>query len=125
MIDEERVRMARKSKKSKKSKKTSFLIALRRLKKLKPNDRIKAMSMANNSFIRQLCQHLKKLKRAKLSPSNRKQLQKHKKQLRLLTSSRTGLSKRRRILTQSGGGILGAILRGIPVVGPLLSLLDK
>ena len=97
--------------------------SLLRLKKLRKNDRIRAISMANNHFIRRLCQHVKKLKRAKLSSVNRRKLQKHRKNLRSLVNKRTSMSKRRQILTQRGGGILDTIVSAIPIVGSIYKII--
>ena len=109
-------------------KKGSFIQSLLRLKKLKSQDRSQAISMANDRFIRQLCHHVKKLKSAKLSPKAKKSLQKHRKSLRSLISNRTSMSKRRKILSQRGGGILSGILstlKYVPLVGSVLDMIQK
>lgn len=121
----------RKTKRSKRSKRTNmsarsnFYKALRRLKSLKTNEQQQAMNMANAKFIRQFCNQLKKLKRIKLPHKKKQALRKHRAQLRRLTNAKTSLSKRRRILTQRGGGILKTILSMIPVVGPVLNAIDN
>lgn len=113
-------------KKSHRAKKHSnFTHAIQRLKSLKAGEQQQAMNMANNTFIRQFCKHLKKLKRVKLSHKKKRALRKHKKQLRQLMSARTPISKRRRILTQSGGGVLKSILSAIPIVGTVLNAIDS
>lgn len=94
-------------------KRSDFHQSLLRLKKLKARDRSQAISMANDRFIRQLSQHVKKLKYAKLSTKARKSLQKHRKSLRSLSNNRTSMSKRRKILSQHGGSILGSILSSV------------
>ena len=106
------------------NKRSNFAHALQRLKSLKGNEQQQAMNMANNNFIRQFCSYLKKLKRMKLTRKKKQALQKHKKQLRQLVNARTPISKRRHILTQSGGGILRSILSSIPVVGTVLNVID-
>lgn len=103
---------------------SSFILALKRLKKLKASERSQAMNMANATFIRQFCEQLRKLKRAKLSPTNRKIFQQNKKLLQQLANKRTTLSKRRRMLSQSGGGILKSILSAIPIVGTVMRVID-
>ena len=108
-----------------KKKKSHFIQSLLRLKKLKAGERSQAISMANDRFIRQLCQHVKKLKYAKLSPKARKSLRKHQKSLRSLVHKRTSMSKRRKILMQRGGGILGNILSSIPIVGSVFDILTS
>ena len=113
--------MARQGKAKKKN--SHFIQTLHRLKKLKKNDRCRAISMANDHFIRQLCQHVKKLKRVKLSSRAKKNLWKHRKSLRSLINKRTSMSKRRHILSQRGGGIIDSILSSIPVVGTIYELI--
>ena len=103
--------------------KSHFIQSLLRLKKLNKNDRTKAISMANNHFIRQLCQHVKKLKRAKVSAKAKKNLKKHRKSLRSLINKRTSMTKRRQLLTQRGGGILDSILSSIPIVGSIYDVI--
>ena len=103
----------------------NFSQALKRLKKLKSNEQRKALSMANDTFIRHLCKELKMLRHAKLTTKKRRALQKHKKNLRHLVNNRTTMTKRRQILTQKGGGILKGILSAIPLVGTVLDLVNN
>ena len=110
-------------KKSRRNKLSKFFNALQRLKKLNAKDQHEAISMANNTFIRQFCKQLKKLKHAKITPTGKKALRKHKTRLRQLLKPNIGFSKRRRILTQGGGGFLKTILRFIPFIGPFANLL--
>ena len=101
----------------------SFKKALQRLKKLNAAEQHEAIRMANNKFIRQLCAQVKKLKHAKLSPHGKKAVRKHKRALRALASPHTGMSKRRRILSQGGSGILKTILSYVPGVGPFVKFI--
>ena len=103
---------------------TNFSRALLRLKKLKPSEQQQAMNMANASFIRQFCKLLRKLKHAKLSRKKKQTLQRYKKDLRQLTNAKTTLSKRRRILSQKGGGFIKSILSSIPVVKDVIYAID-
>lgn len=115
-----------KSSRRKSKKATSkFANAIRRLKGLKASDQHQALSMANITFIRQFCKMIKKLKHAKLSPKHKTALKKHKKKIRKLLNSRTGMSKRRQMLTQGGGGFLKSLLSAIPVVGTVVDLIDN
>ena len=93
--------MTRQGKAQKKN--SDFIQTLHRLKKLKKKDRCRAISMANDHFIRQLCQHVKKLRCAKLSTKAKKELWKYRKTFRALANKRTSMSKRRKLLTQHGG----------------------
>ena len=104
---------------------SNFSRALLRLKKMNANRQHEAMSMANAAFIRQFCKQLKKLKYAKLPAKSKKILRKHRKEVKKLLSARTGLSKRRKMLTQSGGGFLKALLSSIPIVGTVMNLVDN
>lgn len=115
----------RKAARQRKAKSSNFIVALKRLKKLNASERNQAMSMANATFIRQFCEQLKKLRRAKLTPKKRKIFQKNKKLLQQLVNKRTSISKRRRLLTQSGGGILKNILSAIPIVGTVIKIIDS
>ena len=103
---------------------SNFSRALIRLKKLKPSEQQQAMNMANASFIRQFCKLLRKLKHAKLSRKKKQTLQRYKKDLRQLTNAKTTLSKRRRILSQKGGGFIKSILSSIPVVKDVIYAID-
>lgn len=102
----------------------NFVQAVRRLRKLKTNQQHQAINMANNTFIRQLCNVLKKMKHAKLSAKTKKSLKRHKKKLRNLLHTNIGMSKRRQMLSQSGGGFLKTILRSIPIVGTVLDVIN-
>ena len=106
----------------KRSSKSQFSIALKRLKKLKKHERYQAMSMANDSFIRQFCSQVRKLKHAKLSPKSRKALQKHKKKLQKLVRKRATVKQQRAMLTQRGGkvNVLDLLLSTIPFVAAIL-----
>ena len=104
------------SRRGKTQKKNSkFVQTLHRLKKLKKKDRCRAISMANDHFIRQLCQHVKKLRCAKLSSKAKKKLWKHRKTFRALINKGTSIRKRRQLLTQHGGDIVDKALRSIPI----------
>ena len=101
-----------------------FMTALRKLKKMKRNEQSQAISMANNTFIKQFVGHLRKMRRAKLSTKSKRALKKHKKSLRKLISARTGMSKRRKMLSQKGGGFLNDLLKSIPVVGTIVNAIE-
>lgn len=81
--------------------------------------------MDNVNFINQLCKDLKRLKHAKLTPNRSKALKMHRNQIRQLWSTKSGLSKRRHVLTQSRGGFLKSIFRSIPVVGSVIESVER
>ena len=110
-------------KRTKKSSNSKFLTALNRLKKLKKHERRQAMSMANDSFIRQFCSKVKSLKHAKVSAKTQKALRRHKKKLQKLMNTRTSISQKRAILSQRGGGkidVFDVILAALPFVAAVL-----
>ena len=95
--------------------KKSFVNALRKLSKLHPSQRVAAMKMANDKFVRQFCTKVKLLRRANLSPKVQRVVRSRAKSLRKLVSPKTSVKVKRRMLTQRGG-FIGALL------GPLLGL---
>ena len=97
--------------------------ALQRLKMLNSTDQHEALRMADNKFIRQLCAQVKKLKHVNLSPQEKKIVRKHKRAFRTLASPHTGMSKRRRILSQNGSGIFKSLLKMVPIVGAFANFL--
>ena len=102
-----------------------FNHALGQLKKLKASQQRQALSMANNAFIRQFVNHIKKLKHVKLSPATRKVFRKHKKTVRKLANSRTSMSKRRNMLSQKGSGALFNFIKSLPIIGDGVSLIES
>ena len=103
---------------------SKFLAAIKRLKKLKSHQQSQAIHMANDAFIRQFCNRVKKLKHAKLTPKTRTKLRKYRKSLKKLLSKSTSMSSRRKMLGQRGGGFLKNLLSAIPIVGDIISGLD-
>lgn len=83
--------------------KGAFVNALKKLSSLRPPQRVEAMKMANNNFVRKFCQNVNSLRRARLSPSLRKRLQRKSKKLRKLVSPKTSVGSKRKMLTQRGG----------------------
>ena len=103
---------------------SKFNQALRRLKGLKGKDQIKAIALSNDTFVRQLCRHVKKLRRAKLSPSLAKRLRRHSKKLRKLVNAKTSMKSKRKILTQKGG-IAPLLLAAIPALGSIVGAIIR
>ena len=96
-----------------------FATAVYRLKKLPKRRQAQAIGMANDKFIRQLCSRVKALRHAKLSKNTAASFRRHGKQLRSLTNSRVSVKRKRKILTQRGGGIIAPIIATL--AGSLLS----
>ena len=99
-----------------KQNKKSFANALRKLSALTPSQRVAAMKLANDKFIRQFCQHVKSLRYKPLSSKHRNQLRRQSKELRKMLSAKTSIKSKRKMLTQRGG-ILPLLL------APLISTL--
>ena len=94
---------------------------LRLLKKLKPNTVRAVMKEAPPDLVKALCEcSLNILKgNVKLSASQKKKLCRYKNNLRVLSTKKTSMKKRKHIL--QNGGFIGALLP--PVIGVLASLL--
>lgn len=76
-----------------------------RLKSLPSRHRLTAVSHANDSFIRQLCSQVNRLKHRQLTPKEHKVIKTHKLKFRKLTDKRTTVANKRRVLSQRGGFI--------------------
>ena len=97
-----------------------FFQSLHKLKSMSSKHRCQALKMANNSFIRKFCTHIKKLRRMKMKPKQRKFLIRHKSNLKQLVSNKVPLTSKRKILTQKGGlfPLVPLLLSALaPVVG--------
>ena len=97
-----------------------FRSALLQLKRLKPHHQCEAMKMANNGFIRQMCTHVKKLRRAKLNGKQINSLKRHRNKLRALTNARVSLARKRKLLSQRGGFLPLLIPLLGSIVGPAI-----
>jgi len=99
--------------------KSKFGRAICRLRRLSPNQQVKALSSSNDSFVRSLCSKVKKLRHAKLSPQLSQRLRRNAKTIRKLINAKTSMSKKRKILSQRGG-IAPLLLAALPALGSLL-----
>ena len=88
--------------------------------KLSASQRLQAMKVANNKFINDLSNQVKKLRRARISPKIRKRLSQQSKNLRKFTSRKTPVSAKRRMLTQQRGGILPLLFAALPALGSIV-----
>ena len=97
-----------------------FRHALIQLKRMKPQHQCQAMKMANNGFIRQMCNHVKKLRHAKLSAKQVKALKRHRGKLRTLANSKVSITRKRQLLSQRGGflSMLAPVL--MSAIGPAI-----
>ena len=81
----------------------TFVTTLRRLSSLQPSQRVQAMKSANDKFIRQFCNSVKKLRHQPVSSKTLKQLRRQSLKLRKLVSAKTSINTKRRMLSQRGG----------------------
>ena len=110
-----------------KRRRTTFANAIQRLSKLRPNQRVEAMKLANNKFIQQFCNNVKKLRRTPLSSTQHKRMRTQSKNIRKLISSKTSYNTKRKMLTQRGGFLLPLLLPPLlsAGVGAITSALSK
>ena len=93
----------------KKGHKSDFTQAMIKLSKLRPNQRIAAVKMANNKFVRQFCNSVNNLRKTKLPIHVVNKLHNKSASLRKLVSKKTGIKAKKDVLTQRGG-FLGFLL---------------
>ncbi|MEL7306375.1 MAG: hypothetical protein AAGK05_00125 [Pseudomonadota bacterium] len=106
-------RRSTKQRRTSSNKKAHFKCILLKLRKLKSPQRLQALRLANSSFIREFCSHVKKLRYAKLSPGITKKLKRHNRILRKLIHKKSSVSVKRKILSQRGGGFFLPLLAAI------------
>ena len=98
----------------------TFRRALLRLKNLKGRHQSQAIGMANDTFIRQMCQGVKKLRyNKKVNRQSARRLQRHRANLRQLVSPRLSVHKKRKLLSQRGGILPALIPLLLSAVGPV------
>lgn len=108
--------------------KTKLVHAMNKLKNMGGSRRVKEVEAAPDTLIRDMSTALHKVRKRKvnLPKGLAKQVKKHAKALRTLSNPRISIKKKRSLIKQRGGSILGTIARLIPVVGPVLGgLLDS
>ena len=114
-------RASRRPKRRQSSRKgATFRRALLRLKKLKGHHQSQAIGMANDTFIRQMCQGVKKLRYSKkVNRQSARRLKRHRANLRQLVSPRLSVQKKRKLLSQRGGIIPAIIPLLLSAIGPI------
>ena len=96
-----------------------FQIAMKKLKQMNSNQQRQVLSMANTTFIKQMCAQVKKLRHAPLSTALKKRMKQQKKNLNKLVLPRTSIHVKRKMLTQRGG-FLPLLISALPAVGAML-----
>ena len=108
--------------------KTKLVHAMTKLKNMGASRRVQEVAAAPDRLIRDMSTALRKVRKHKgtLPKHLSKQVKKHAKALRTLSNPRVSIKKKRHLIGQKGGGILGTIASLIPIVGPVLGgLLDS
>ena len=109
--------------------KPKLIHAMHKLKNMGASRRVRELDAAPDTLIRDMSTALnkaRKKKNIKLPKGLAKQVKKHTKALRMISNPRLSIKKKRTLIKQKGGGILGTIARLIPVVGPVLgTILDS
>ena len=100
-------------------KSSKFSNTLVKLKKMKPADLCKALKMSNDAFIKQFCNHVKKLKYATVPPSIEKRMKRQGKKLRKFIHKKTSVKEKRKMLSQRGG-FLPLLLAALPALGSVI-----
>ena len=70
---------------------------------MKPSQQSNAIRHANDKFIRDIVSHVKKLRTKKLTGKALKAVKQHSAKLRLISSPKVSLKRKRKILSQKGG----------------------
>ena len=99
---------------------SSFSGVLKKIMKLPTSQRVQAMKIANNKFINDLSNNVKKLRYARVAPKLQKKLSHQSKNLRKFTNSKTSVLTKRRMLTQQRGGFLPLLLAALPALSSIL-----
>ena len=102
--------------------KPKLIHAMNKLKNMGGSRRVQEVAAAPDKLIRDMSTALRKVRKRKvnLPKGLAKQVKKHAKVLRTLSNPRVSIKKKRSLMSQKGGGILGTIARLIPVVGLIL-----
>ena len=104
-----------KRKRGRVAKATKFSKAIQALRYMKPNQRYNVIRNANDKFIRDMVSHVKKLRTKKLPPKFQNTLKRYSTKLRMISSPKISLQRKRNTLSQKGG-FLPALL---PILGPI------
>ena len=98
---------------------SKFNRVMKRLKQMNSNQQRQALTMANDAFIRQLSNQVKKLRHINLNAPLRKKVQRQKKKLQKLVLPKTSIRTKRKMLTQRGG-FLPLLISALPAVGAMV-----
>ena len=122
MVTKRRNAKQRRVNKKKRStkRKSSFRTVFKKVMKLRPAQRVQAMKIANNKFIKDLSSQVEKLQHARVSSNMQKRLKRQSKKLRKFTNSKTTLVTKRRMLAQQRGGFLPLLMAALPAIGSII-----
>lgn len=102
---------------------SNFKLILSKLRKLKRPQQVQAIRLANDSFIREFCSHVKKLRYAKMPMVTANKLKRRSKALQILINKKSAIQRKRKILTQRGGGIIAPLIAAFlpTIIGAITS----
>ena len=110
----------KKTNKSRKSNKSNrVIIALQKLKRMRPNHQREAIKLSNDTFIRALCSDIKKLRNKPIPPSLKARLKKQRKHLQKFVRKNTSITAKRKMLSQRGG-FLPLVIAALPAIGAMI-----
>ena len=95
------------------------MIALQKLKRMKPHHQREALKMSNDAFIRQLCMEVKRMRNKPFPPSLTTRMQKQRKNLQKFVRVKMSTTAKRKMLTQRGG-FLPLLMAALPAVGAMI-----
>ena len=107
--------------------KSKLIHAMSKLKNMGASRRVEEVAAAPDRLIRDMSTALRKVRKRNvtLPQGLAKQVKKHATALKTLSNARVSIKKKRSLIRQKGGGIIGTIAKLIPIVGPIVgSLLD-
>ena len=89
-----------------------FKHIIRRLRRMKGPQQLRAMKKANGAFIRHMCREVKKLQYKRLPKGVETRMRRNSKKIRQFVSPKTSIDTKRRMISQRGG-LLGTLLAGL------------
>ena len=95
------------------------MIALQKLKRMKPHHQREALKMSNNAFIHQLCAQVKQMRNETFPHALTKRIQRQKKNLQKFVRVKTSTTAKRNMLTQRGG-FLPLLIAALPAMGAMI-----
>ena len=104
---------------------SKLLHAMNKLKNMGASRRVEEVVAAPNKLIRDMSTALRKAREQRVTwPKGlAKQVQRYRKTLKTLSNPHVTINKKRKLIRQKGGGLLGTIAKLIPTVASLIGIL--